>query len=208
MFTRREWAVIQRNRTPRQVQTFLNRIPYNWEKKGETLRSFRQVLRHGSAHCLEAALSAAVLLEQHGFLPLLLDLESKDNLDHVLFLFRQKGRWGAIARSREPGLHGRKPVFRTVRDLVMSYVEPYVDSTGRVTGYGVTDLRNLLPKYDWRFSSRNMWAVQNKLIKMPHKRIATSTKRYKVALRRFIAFRKKFPHKEPIYYRNRHQWMY
>jgi hypothetical protein len=104
------------------------------------------------AHCLEAALAVATILEQHGYPPLLLDLESQDNLDHVLFLFREHSGYGTVARSRDAGLHGRKRVFRTLRALVMSYVDPYVDGSGRITGYGVLDLRTL-QKCDWRLSS-------------------------------------------------------
>src|SRR6059058_5762750 len=90
-FLPKEWEIIRKQRTPRQVQSFLRALPYNWEEKGETLRTFRGVVRHWSAHCLEAALTAATVLEQHGYPPLLLDLESKDRLDHVLFLFRRRG---------------------------------------------------------------------------------------------------------------------
>ena len=104
---------------------------------GDTLRSFRQVVRRGTAHCLEAALFAACVLEQHGYPPLLMGLESVDLLDHVIFVYRHRGRWGSVARSRDPGLHGRKPVFRSPRALAESYFDPYIDYTGRVTGYSV-----------------------------------------------------------------------
>ena len=96
-----------------------------------TLRSFRGVVRHRTSHCLEAALAAAVILEQHGYPPLVLSFESIDELDHVIFVYRQNRRWGSVARSRDPGLHGRKPVFATPRALALSYVDPYVDYTGR-----------------------------------------------------------------------------
>src|SRR5207249_4947228 len=139
-FTPKEWAVVQSYRTPLQVQRFLNSLRYNWEKPKATLRSFRGVITTGTAHCLEAAITAAAILEQHGYPPLMLSLESADKLDHVLYLFKQRGRWGTVARSREAGLHGRKPIFRSVRDLVLTYVEPYVDFTGRLTGYGVGTL--------------------------------------------------------------------
>ena len=74
-FTPEEWSVVERCRTPRQVQAFLRSLPYNWEQQGETLRTFRSVVKHGQAHCLEAALAAATILEQHGYPPLLLDFE-------------------------------------------------------------------------------------------------------------------------------------
>ena len=204
-FTQKEWDIIQRCRTPRQVQGFLRNLPYNWEKK--TLRTFRQVARHGSAHCLEAALAAATIMEQHGYPPLLLDLESKDNLDHVLFLYHQKGRWGTVAKSRDAGLHGRRPVFRSIRDLVMSYVEPYVDFTGRITGFGVTDLNELVPRCNWRLSRKNVWVVERALIDMPHQKIKTSTARFRRALKRYLNFKKRFPHRQATYYRNRHHWL-
>src|SRR6188508_2466240 len=155
-FTAAERRVIARLRTPAAVQGFLNRLPYNTEPPpgGATLRSFRGVVRHGCAHCLEAALAAAVILEQHGYPPLVLSFESIDELDHVLFVYRRGGRWGSVARSRDPGLHGRKPVFRSLRALAMSYFDPYIDFTGRLTGYSFFDLRRLEP-YDWRLSSRN-----------------------------------------------------
>ena len=201
-----EWAIVEKYRTPRQVQEFLRSLPYNWEKGVETLRTFRGVVKHGSAHCLEAALTGAAILEQHGYPPRLLDLESQDNLDHVLFLFQQRGRWGTVARSRDYGLHGRKPVFRTVRQLVLSYVDPYVDNTARITGYGVADLRTLV-KCDWRLSSRNVWEVERALINMPHRKLKSSDRRYQLALRRFLSFRQKFPHGPVTFYSNQHLWL-
>src|ERR1044072_2487996 len=94
-FTPAERRIIRRLRTPDAVQRFLNRLPYNTEPApaGATLRSFRGVVRHGRAHCLEAALFAASVLEQHGFPPLVLSFESIDKLDHVIFVYKRKGRW-------------------------------------------------------------------------------------------------------------------
>ena len=205
-FRPKEWRIVRAGRTPERVQAFLRALPYNWEKKGETLRTFRGVVEHWSAHCLEAALAAATLLEQHGYPPLLLDLESHDNLDHVLFLFRRRGRWGTVARSRDAGLHGRKPVFRSLRQLVISYIDPYVDGSGRIVAYGVADLRRLVG-CDWRLSRKNVWAVERALIKMPHTKLETSNRRYQAALRRYLAFRKKYPKRPATFYSNRRQWM-
>jgi hypothetical protein len=205
-FTPKEWAVIRRYRTPRQVQQFLRALPYNWEKRGETLRTFRGVVRHWQAHCLEAALTTAAIMEQHGYPPLLLDIESKDLLDHVLFLFRRRGRYGTVARSRDAGLHGRKPVFRTLRQLVMSYVDPYVDGSGRVMAYGVFDLRTLA-RCDWRLSPGNVRAVERALIKLPHKKLKTSDRRYRAVLQQFRAFKKKYPGRPVTFYSNKHQWL-
>jgi len=207
-FTRAERSLIERLGTPRAVQRWLRSVPYNWEKGGETLRSFRSVVRLGTAHCLEAALAAAVVLEQHGFPPLLLSFESQDKLDHVLFAFRQDGRWGSVARSRDHGLHGRKPVFRTPRQLAASYREAYVDLTGRVTGYAVADLRDL-GGYDWRLSPRNVWKVEKWLIDYPHRRLVMPEARYRAALSRYERFRARFkdPAIRPAYFDGRDTWL-
>lgn len=205
-FRPRERAIIERLRTPRQVQQFLRALPYNWESRGETLRTFRGVVRHWQAHCLEAALTAATILEQHGYPPVLLDFESQDKLDHVVFLFRHNGRYGTVARSRDAGLHGRKPVYRSLRELVMSYVDPYVDGSGRIIGYGVLDLRSLR-RVDWRLSARNVWAVERVLIAMPHRKLKTSDRRYQAMLRQYLAFRKRHPNHPATFYANRHEWL-
>lgn len=191
---------------PAKVQRYLSLMPYNWEKHGSTMRSFREMVKHKEVHCLEAAVSAAVILEQHGYPPLLLDLESQDLLDHVLFVFQEKSRWGSIARSRDIGLHGRKPVFRSIRDLVWSYFDPYVDFTGRIKGYGVTSLYNL-GNYDWRFSPRKMTKIEDHLRAMPHKRLHSSDKRYEKLLERYHKYKKRYPHRSPSYYSSRSVWM-
>ena len=187
-FTTRERAIVRERRTPRAVQALLKGMPYNWELGGKTLRTFRGVVRHGEANCIEAMLTAATILGQHGDPPRVLDVESQDGLDHELFLFQRRGRWGSVARSRDLGLHGRRPVFRTVHDLVMSYVDPYVDGSGRVVGYGVGDLDELV-RVDWRLAEGNVWAVERALYRMPHRRLRTSDRRYAGMLRRFLMFR-------------------
>jgi phosphatidylserine/phosphatidylglycerophosphate/cardiolipin synthase-like enzyme len=204
--TRREQAIVEACRTPRQVQRWLNALPYNYEKGGETLRSFRGVARRGTAHCLEGALSAATILEQHGYPPLLLSFESIDQLDHVLFAFRENGRWGAVARSRDPGLHGRKPVFATPRQLAQSYADAYVDLSGRVTGFAVADLREL-GAYDWRLAPGNVWKVERWLIDYPHLRLGISDRRYRDLHERYQRYKARYPDKKPVYYDNRHTWM-
>ncbi len=207
-FTPAERALVARLRTPAAVQRWLRTLPYNWEKGGETLRSFRQVVRLRTAHCLEAALAAAVVLEAHGFPPLLLSFESQDKLDHVLFLFREGGRWGAVARSRDPGLHGRRPVFRRPRDLARSYMDAYVDATGRITGYAVADLREL-GRYDWRLSERNVWKVERWLVDYPHRPLPMPEERYLRARARYDRFRARFPDPEvrPAYFEGKHTWL-
>lgn len=206
-FTPRERAIIRRLRIPEQVQRFLHALPYNQEKTGETLRSFREVVRRGTAHCLEAALAAALILEQHGYPPLVLSFDSQDNLDHVIFVFRRGRRWGSVARSRDAGLHGRKPVFRSIRDLAWSYFDPYVDMTGRLRGYQLVDLRDL-GDYDWRFNRKNMWKVEKFLIDVPHRRMPSSNDRYRRLHARYKAYRKRDPTGPVVeIYQRRDRWM-
>ncbi len=206
-FTPAERRLIRRLDSPALVQRFLNSLPYNTEPPpgGPTLRSFRGVVRAGTAHCLESALAAAVILEQHGRPPLVLSFESIDALDHVLFVYRENGRWGSVARSRDPGLHGRKPVFPTARALALSYVDPYVDCTGRVTGYAVVDLR-LLGDYDWRVSERNIWKAERLLIEYPHRPIHSSDERIDRLRVRYFAFKRTHPGHKPVDYRGHERW--
>ena len=203
-FTPAERRLIQRLRTPMAVQRFLNRLPYNTEPGGDTLRSFRQVARRRTAHCLEAALFATCVLEQHGYPPLLMGLESIDLLDHVIFVYRYRGKWGSVARSRDPGLHGRKPVFRSPRALAESYFDPYIDYTGRVKGYSVTHMR-VMGSYDWRFSRRNVWAVERMLLDVPHRKIRRSLKRVRREREKYRAYLAKHK-KKPLHYRGRKKW--
>lgn len=205
-FTSAEWEIIQSHRTPLEVQRYLKTIPYNREHLKPTCHSFRSVIRENRAHCLEAAMVAAVILEQHGYQPHLVSIESQDKLDHVLFLFRQEGKYGAVARSRDTGLHGRKPVFRSVRDLVWSYFESYIDKSGRITGYATASLYEL-GNYDWRFSARNVWRVERFLQDIAHKSLKSSEARYQKALRRYLVFHESNPDRSPDYFANKNLWL-
>lgn len=204
-FTPAERRVIRRLATPAAVQRFLNALPYNTEPPPgrATLRSPRGVLRQRTVHCLEAAITAAVILEQHGYPPLVMSLESIDELDHVVFIYRARGRWGAVARSRDPGLHGRRPAFRTLRHLAQSYFDPFVDKTGCLKAYGVVDL-GVLGSYDWRFSARNVWKVEQLLLNMPHRPIRSSAARVDRLRRKYFAFKREFPDLRPVYYDRRY----
>ncbi len=204
-FTAAERRIINRLRSPLAVQRWLNALPYNNEKEGETLRSFRGVVQRDTAHCLEAALSAAVILEQHRYPPLVLSFESIDLLDHVIFVYRGPHGWGSVARSRDPGLHGRRPVFATPRALALSYFDPYIDFTGRVKAYAVVDLR-VLGNYDWRLSEANVWKVEQLLLEWPHRRIASSKARERRWRVRYRAFRESHDYKPWKFYPRRDRW--
>jgi hypothetical protein len=204
-FTAAERRVIKTYRTPREVQRWLNLLPYNSEPEGPTQRSFREVVRLHTAHCLEGALAAAVILEQHGYPPRVLSFESIDQLDHVIYVYQRNGLWGSIARSRDPGLHGRKPVFKTARALALSYVDAYVDFTGAVKAYGVADLRVLMGNYDWRLSPRNLWKVEQALIDYPHRAIRSSPARIARLREKYRAFYERHGRK-PLFYSGRENW--
>ena len=205
-FEPREWRLVESLRTPAHVQRYLSSVRYNREREGETLRTFRGVVRSGEAHCLEGALFAAAVLEQHGYAPLLLSFESQDLLDHVVFVFRRRGLWGAVGRSRDVGLHGRRAVFRNVRQLAWSYFDPYVDTTARITGYGLADLYDL-GGYDWRFSARNVWKVERFLQELPHKPLRSSERRYRSLLARYEEWHARHPDRAPDYFADRRTWM-
>jgi hypothetical protein len=170
--------------TPLKVQRLLRSMPYNREEGGETLRSAASTWKAGRAHCLEAALLAAAILETRGLPPLVMSLESDDLLDHVIYVYKKAGRWGSIARSRDESLHGRRPVFRSLRDLAWSYVDAYVDGKGRIKGFGVCSLDEVA--CDWRHSPRSLWKLERHPIDLPHQRIRSSEARHERVLRRFL----------------------
>jgi hypothetical protein len=201
-----ERRLIERLRTPRDVQRFLNALKYNTEPPPDcpTLRTFRGVVARQTAHCLEATLTAAVILEQHGYPPTVMSLESVDELDHVIFVYQSRGRWGSVARSRDPGLHGRKPVFRSLRDLALSYFDPYIDRTGCVKAYGAVDLR-VLGTYDWRLSMGNVWKVERLLYAIPHTPIRYSQARVDRLRRKYITYLETHHDRKPVYY-DRSTW--
>src|SRR5262249_20989233 len=121
-------------------------------------------------------------------------------------LFKRNGLFGSVARSRDIGLHGRKPIFRSVRDLVMSYFDPYVDTTARITGYGVASLYEL-GNYDWRLSMRNVRKVERYLQDIPHRTIHSSESRFQRVRRQYLAFHEMHPNRSPDYFDNRLQWL-
>lgn len=204
-----EKRLVARLRTPLQVQRYLRAMPYNRERGGETLRGFRGVIAHGTAHCLEAALFSATLLELHGHPPLVLSFESKDGLDHVLHVVRaekDRGPYGAVGRSRDEGLHGRRAVYRGPRELASSYIDPYVDLTGRITGYALVDLREL-GAYDWRLAEGNLWKVERFLLDYPHRKLTCSDTRYRRLHRRYKDWKAAHPERAPDYYRGMQSWL-
>ena len=174
----------QKYSSPEKVQKYLRSLKYNNEENGETLRSALQTYKSKKLHCLEAAFLAAAILEHNGYPPLIMSLESIDNLDHVIFVYQKNGKWGSVARSRDEGLHGRKAVFKSPRELALSYSEPYIDKTGCITGFQVVNLDE--SKSNWRFSLRNVWKAENFLIELKHVSIVFNRTRYQRTHRSYL----------------------
>jgi hypothetical protein len=120
-------ARLSRLRTPEKIQSFINRIPWNYEEDGHTARSVAGVLEHNLAHCIEAAFVAAAALSLAGHPPLLMDMgAARGDVDHVVALFRRRGHWGAISKSNSPLLRYRDPIYRSLRELSISFFPQYV----------------------------------------------------------------------------------
>ena len=170
-FTEDELAVFARLKTPERIQQFLDcEIGYNKEPQGATCRSPRRVLRDRVAHCMEGALFGAAALRVQGFPPLLLDLEAVRDDDHVLAVFRQRGHWGAIAKSNYSGLRFREPVYRTLRELAMSYFEHYYNLAGEKTlrRYSRPVLLSRFDHSGWMTDEEDVWQIPEYLTGIAH----------------------------------------
>jgi len=173
-WTPRELRALRALRTPWGVQRALEAMPYHL---AGTAWSPRRVLAEGTAHCLEGAIFAAAALRVLGFPPLLLDLEAVQDSDHVLAVFRAGGRWGAIGKSNFAGLRYRPPVYRTVRELVMSYFDGYINLRGDRTlraHSGPVDLTRFDRTHPgWMTSDRDLWFIPEHLVGVAHTRLLT-----------------------------------
>jgi hypothetical protein len=174
-FLPREWRTLRALRTPIGIQRALEAMPYH---VAGSAWSPRRVLREGTAHCLEGAIFAAAALRVLGFAPLLLDLEAVQDTDHVISVYRLRGHWGAIAKSNFSGLRFREPVYRSVRELVMSYFDSYINLRGERTLRAHSRPINLA-RFDrsrrgWMTSEDDLWWVAEHLVRVPHTRILTA----------------------------------
>ena len=173
--SRAEFAVLRRLRTPEKIQHFLYGLRQNFERNGETCHSVRVVLRDRRAHCIEGAVLAACALWIHGEPPLLLDLQAVHDFDHVVALFRRNGRWGAISKTNGIGLRWRDPVYRSLRELAMSYLHEYYNKRDHKTlrTYSVPyDLRRMKTA-DWATSEDGAWNLVDNLEATRHYKLMT-----------------------------------
>jgi len=165
-----EFRVLQRLDSPHKIQAFLNALPQNFEPEGDTVLSVREVLRQRRAHCIEGAMLAAAALWVHGEPPLLLDMRAKRDYDHVVALFRRRGLWGAISKTNGVFLRWRDPVYRTLRELAMSYFHEYCNRRDHKTlrEYSVPfDLRRADPQL-WAGGTKHAWEVAETLDALRH----------------------------------------
>ncbi len=174
--TREEYSILSRLNTPIKIQDFIETIPANFEPEGDTCLSPRRVLRERRAHCIEGAMLAALALRLQNQPPLLVLLEStKDDFDHVITPFKLHNHWGAISKSNHAVLRYRDPIYRTIRELAMSYVHEYTNDDGKKTMRAFS--RPLLvSRYDaggWITSENDVWDVAIALYKAPRTKLVT-----------------------------------
>ena len=168
--TTQETRLLRNLSTPWKIQNFLNSIPYNTEPDGDTCRSPRRVMRDRTAHCFEAALFAAAALRVNGAPPLILDLVAVRDTDHVIAIYKMDGCWGAVAQSNYSGLRFREPVYRTLRELAMSYFEDYYNPRGEKTLRQYSRPVNLkrFDALNWMTAEEDVWEIPEYLVEIPH----------------------------------------
>ena len=160
--------------TPQRIQQFIVELPANFEEDGDTLYSVRRVLRHRKAHCIEAAFAAACALWLQGEPPLVMDFFAKGDADHVVALFKRDGCWGAISKSNHIWLRWRDPIYRSPRELAMSYFHEYTNRQRKtLRTYSVpVDLRRF-PTGMWVTNKDDCWEVGAALCDVRHYRLVT-----------------------------------
>ena len=187
--SKEELHLLRRLSTPEKIQQYLEDLPYNKEREGETCRSPRRVVRYNTAHCFEGALFAAAALRVNGRPPLILDLEAVRDDDHVIAVFRVNGCWGAIGKSNYAGLRFRSPVYRNLRELVISYFEHYYNLDGEKTLRAYSRPVNLA-RFDtmgWMTAEDDLWSIPEYLVEIKHTPIAQITRRVYVDERLYKA---------------------
>lgn len=173
--TKEEEKILRKLNTPGKIQDFLNKLEINFEEKGETCMSPRRALREGKAHCIEGAFLAALCLKLQGGKPLVVDLKTtKNDFEHVLCVFEKDGKWGAISKTNHAVLRYREPIYKDIREIVMSMFHEYFDDKGRKTLRSFSSPINL-DKFgtDWITSEEELWEMHDALDKEKHFKILT-----------------------------------
>jgi len=166
----KEYELLVSLDTPQKIQTFLESIPFNHEPNGETCMSPLRVLRERKAHCIEGAMLAGVCLKLHGQKPLIVNLKVRDDdVDHIITIFNKNGYYGAISKTNHFVLRYRDPVYRSIRELVMSYYHEYfLIENGEKTLLGYTNPINLNRfGTKWITAEEELWNIAEKIYDTP-----------------------------------------
>ncbi len=174
--TNQEQKILKKLNTPKKIQDFLNKIPINFEEKGDTCMSPRKVLRENKCHCIEGAIFAALCLELQRYKPLIVDLTATNkDFDHVIAVFKKNKKWGAISKTNHAVLRYREPVYNSIRELIMSFFHEYFTDNGIKTLRSYTKPINLsrFDKSNWKTSEEDLWEIANYLVDVKHYPILT-----------------------------------
>ncbi len=171
-------AALARLDSPEKIQDFVSALDINREKGGDTCLSVSETLRRGHAHCIEGAFVAAAAFWMSGAPPLLMDMQAEGDCDHVVALFRRHGCWGAISKSNHVWLRWRDPVYRSLRELAMSYFHEYTNAERKTlrTYSASFDLRRFTPG-QWVTNADNCWEVAGTLDETRHYDLLTAAQR-------------------------------
>jgi hypothetical protein len=166
-FTPKELRKLRALKNPYGIQRFLDDMPYHLE---DTAWSPRVVLREGTSHCLEGAMFAAAALRANGFPPLIMDLEAEHDTDHVVAIYRMGGHWGAVAKSNYTGCRWREPVYRTLRELALSYFNIYFNMRRERTLRTFSRPVNLarFDRQQWMTTEKPIWFIVDYLFTIHH----------------------------------------
>lgn len=178
-FNKGELLLFRRLSTPAKIQDYLNSVPFNFEKNGQTCFSPREVIKNKTAHCAEGAIFASAVLEFHGYKPLIMDLRSTTkpyDYDHVVAIYKKDGHFGAISKTNHAVLRYREPVYKTIRELVMSYFHEYFLDTGKKTLREYSNFLDLnkFNKLNWRTTNEHLFEIPAYLDDIKHHKILTS----------------------------------
>jgi hypothetical protein len=187
--TPEEREVLRPLATPARIQDFINAMPANFEHSGDTCYSVRAALRENRCHCIEGAFIAACALMLHGSKPLLLDFQANGDDDHVCALFKVDGHWGAISKSNSLWLRWRDPIYRSIRELAMSYFHEYVNENRKT-------LRRISKPFDigvyrsedW-ITGEQCWDIAIEIDSSPHVDIITSAQARRLRRRDVLELR-------------------
>jgi hypothetical protein len=170
-YSQAERKLFKKLDSPKKIQDYLNGLKFNFESKEETCYSPRMVMRHRKAHCMEGAMFAAAALEFNGAKPQVMDLRSvKGDFDHVVAVFKQYGCFGAISKTNHAVLRYREPIYKTLRELALSYFHEYFLNNGKKTLREYSALFNLshFNNLNWRTSEKNLFEIPEYLDEIKH----------------------------------------